>query len=377
MFSKQKTNKHLNLTLFVLLVALPWFAIIGYTLTVAKPRYVSIANVIIKQMEQEQTDFRGLSSLLTGTSTSKEDALHLINYITSKDMLNQLDKHFNLRKHYRLDGNDIINELPAKATNDQLHQYLQKRVHVDLDNLSLIITIKTESFTPEHALALNQAILHKSEHFINSISRDALAEQIALSEKQLKDAEEKFIQAKQALIDYQKANDIATVRPTASAHNQIANDWQKQLANLRNEEAHLLSYLKEEAPQVIAIRSQIQALDKKIQDAQSKATLSDNQPADKQNSDGKNPTLEDIQTNISFADDNYKIALASVEKARLEALRKMKKLIIISSPHKADEATYPRHAYIIAGSLLLLLMIYVALLLIFTFIRRHHKAVIT
>lgn len=369
MSTKQKNKqKRLRIILFVLLVTLPWLLIVGYTLTIAKPRYISTANVVIKQTGQEQASAGGISALLTGNSTSKEDALYLTDYILSKDMIDKLDKRFDFRKHYRPDGSDFINELPADATNEELHKYFKKRVSVTLDDLSLVLTITTEGFSPEYALALNQAILSESENFVNTISRDLAAEQMVFSENQLKTAEERLTKAKQALIDYQNDNEIFDPQANAQVVNQVIAGLQNQLASLRTEERQLLSYLNPEAPQVVATRSQIRAIEKQIKDEQAKLTS----PIDEK-LNAQTLAFEGIKADVEFANESYKVSLASLEKARLEALRKMKNLIIIASPHKADEALYPRRGYVILTSLALLLIAYGFVMLILAVIRDHSK----
>lgn len=117
MSTKQKNKqKRTRIILFVLIVLLPWLLVIGYTLTIAKPRYVSVANVVIKQIGQDSVNAGGLSALFGGVSTSREDALYLTNYILSKDLINKLDAQFDFQKNWRPDGSDFIYELPADAT---------------------------------------------------------------------------------------------------------------------------------------------------------------------------------------------------------------------------------------------------------------------
>lgn len=369
MSTKQKNKqKRTRIILFVLIVLLPWLLVIGYTLTIAKPRYVSVANVVIKQIGQDSVNAGGLSALFGGVSTSREDALYLTNYILSKDLINKLDAQFDFQKNWRPDGSDFIYELPADATKEELHKYFKQRVSVDLDEISQVLTIKTEGFSPEYALSLNQAILGESELFINSISRDLAAEQLAFSEGQLKSAEQKLADSKQQLLDYQNTNELFDPQTNAQVVNQVIAGLQGQLASLRAEERQLLSYLNPEAPQVIAIRSQISAIDKQIRDEQAKLTS----PADEK-LNAKMVEFENLKADVAFANEMYKMSLTSLEKSRTDAIRKMKNLIIIASPHQAQEALYPRRLYVILTSLVLLLIAYGFVMLILAVIKDHSK----
>lgn len=369
MSTKPKNKqKRLRFVLFIVFVLLPWLLTIGYVYQIAKPRYVSSASVVVKQVNSEQVSAGGISALLGINATSKEDAVFLTQFIQSDDMINKLDGSFDFRRHYHTGSGDIINELPKDATQEELREYFKKRVKVELDDLSSIVTITTEAFEPDYALKLNEAILVESENFVNRISRQVAAEQMAYSENQLKSAEVRLHEAKQTLIDYQNTNEIFDPQTNAQIVNQVIAGLQSQLSSLRTEERQLLSYLNLEAPQVVAIKSQIEAVEKQIKEEQAKLTS----PIDSKLNE-QALIFEGIKANVEFANELYKLSLTAVEKARLEALRKMKNLIVLSSPYKAEEALYPRHAYVILTSLAFYLMIYGFVLLLLAVIRDHGK----
>lgn len=67
------------------------------------------------------------------------------------------------------------------------------------------------------------------------------------------------------------------------------------------------------------------------------------------------------------------MALISLESSCIEAIGKMKNLIVISPPHLAEEALHPRKSYVIATSLALLLILYGFIVLVLSVIRDHAK----
>ena len=365
--SIKKNKRKLAIALFALLVLIPWIVITGYVSLIAKPRYVSTATVVVKQVNEQQLSTGGISALLGMNATSKEDALYLTEYILSDDLINRLEATHKLREHYSQQG-DPVNQLSEDATAEELREYFKKRVKVSLDDISSVLTISTEAFDADYALALNAAILKESESFVNRISRDVATEQMTFSEEQLATAEKRLNDAKKALIDYQNENEVFDPQANAQIINQVISGLQGQLASLRTEERQLLSYLNPEAPQVVAVRSQIRAIDKQIQEEQAKLTSPLTAKLNEQTMQ-----FETIKGDVEFASELYKLSLSSLEKARLEAIRKMKNLIVISSPHKAEEALYPRHAYVILISLVFLLIFYGFVMLVLAVIRDHSK----
>lgn len=369
MFTKLKNKRNRSaIILFILVVILPWIAISAYTLVLAHPRYVSTSDVVIKQVSEQGVSATGISSLLGVNNTNREDALYLTKYILSNDMIDKLDAEFKFREAYHVNGADFINEIPSDATQEELREYFKKRVSVSLDELSYVLTVTTEGFEPEYALKLNQAILRESEKFVNNISKDVANEQLAFVAAQTADAEQKLNDAKKAVIDYQNQNEIFDPQVNAQMVNQVIGTLQGQLSSLRTEERQLLSYLNPEAPQVVSLRSQIRSVEKQIKDEQAKLTS----PRDAK-LNAKTVEFETLKAEAEFASELYKIALTSLESSRVEVMRKMKNLVVITSPHRAEDALYPRVGYVLGTSLVLLLILYGFIVLVLAVIKDHAK----
>ncbi|WP_019519082.1 hypothetical protein [Faucicola boevrei] len=353
--------------LFLGLVVLPWLLVIFYTLAIAHPRYISQSQVVVKQTSDNSIPTgTGLVALLGGVSTSVEDSNYLTSYILSNDMIDKLDPQFQFRKNFRVDGSDPFNELPAEPTREELLEYFKKRVKVELDQTTHILNIKTEGFDPEYALKLNKALLEQSENFVNNISQNMAKDQTAFAEKQLADAQQQMDEAKSAVLNYQNRNEILDPESSARALNSLIAGLEANLSALRTEERQLLSYLNPTAPQVVSLRSQIKAVEQQVAQEHAKLTSPANNRLNT-----KALQFEQIKANANFAEEKYKMALTALEKARLEASQKMKNLIVISSPFKAEEASYPRYWYVIFTSLAFLLIFYGFVQLILAIIRDH------
>ncbi len=364
--STKLKNKLIQLAIFFGLVIIPWGGIITYTLDIAQPRYTSTSEVVVKQIGETSATGTGLVALLGANSTSVEDANYLTNYILSQDMLKTLDKKFNFRKAFRPTGKDPIYELKENPTQEELLEYFRKRVNVSLDQTTHILSVTTQGFSPEFALNLNKAILEESEKFVNNISHQTAKDQLDFSEKQLKDATAKLNEAKAELLNYQNKNEILDPTSQAKVLSSLIAGLEANLSSLRTEERQLLSYLNPEAPQVVSLRSQIVAVEEQIALERAKLTSPENNRLNT-----KALQFEEIKAKVVFNEDLYKLSLTSLEKARLEAFRKMKNLIVITSPYQAEEALYPRKIYVIVTSFVFLLIFYGFMQLIMAVIRDH------
>ena len=361
-----KNNRALSA--YILLTLVPLLLIASYLFFFAKDRYVSDSTVIVKQVsEVDVGSTGGLGALLGVNNTSTEDAQFLRAYIQSRDLVELLDRKLDLRSNF-VGTDDPIYHLSDDASIEELVEYYQKRVRVNLDEKTMMLRIETEGFTPEFALKLNREILAQSEQFINALSQRVAKEQLTFSEQQLQDANQQLAEARDALLQYQNTNEMFDPQAQAQAIATIINGLESNLAQLKTEERTLLSYLNPEAPQVVAIRSQITSLQTQIENEKSKLTSAKSSKLNRSAAD-----FEALKADVVFKTDLYKIALGSLEKSRLEAVRKMKNVVVITSPLQAQDAVYPRRGYILLSAWLLLSTLFGIGYLIYTVIREHRE----
>jgi len=361
-------EKNSSWLLPLLLIGLPLLGIACYLYGFAQDRYISTALIVVKQVnDKSSAQLDGIGALLGSvSSTNTEDAKFLKEYIESPDMLQKLDKRFDFRKSFTGNGEDPIFQLASHASKEQVLDFYRKSVTVDLNAENSVLTIKTEGFDPNFAVAFNKAILSESEIFINSISQSMAAEQLKFSENQLKEATEKLNNSRQALLNYQNNNRIFDPLSNAESVSKVIATLQASLADLQTQERTLLSYLNPDTPQVIAIRSQITAVKQQVEIEKSKLTSQNGQELNSQAAQ-----FEELKNQAEFGGDLYKLALTSLEKARLEVSRKMKTLVVISSPQLPQEAMYPRRMYVLGSMFLMLCVMYGVLQLTLAVVRDH------
>ena len=349
------TNKGLVIS-YIMIVMLPLLLIIAYLVFFAQERFVSQSTLLVKQVGEVSgtSASTGLSTLLGVSNTNSEDAHILTAYITSRNMVEILDKKLNLRKAFMMQTDPIFG-LSSDASVEDLVKYFNSRVNVDLDEKTMMLTIASQGFSSEFALRLNQEILKNSEAFINDLSQQIAEEQLKFAEKQLNEAKEQLDASRDTLLDYQNKNQMFDPQAQAQAVATVVASLESNLAQLRTEERTSLSYLNETAQ-------------KQIADENAKLTSPNTSKLNKSVAD-----FEALKANVEFSTDLYKISLASLEKARLDASRKLKKLVVISTPELAQDALYPRILYLIATYFLVLNILFGITMLIYSIIREHKE----
>ena len=354
-----------NYPLFFLMVVLPIFLVSFYYLFIASDKYVSEAKITIKQTGQPPTSFN-IPLFGIGNPVSREDAMYLKAYILSYDMLDYLDKKLNLKKMYQSKDIDFISRLSSDATHEEFLKYYQKHiVKISYDDISSILTIQVFAFKPEDAKMIAEAILEQCERYINGISHKIAREQMNFIEQELAYANQKMQNAKNRLLNFQNTYKVLDPTQEAQASASLVAQLEVQLAQQEAQLRNLLTYLNEDSFQVQALKNQINSLKEQIEKEKSKMIGGDRK---------LNKLLAqylELKLNVDFATDVYKATLSAFEVTRVEASRKLKNLVIISSPNLPDEALYPKRAYNIALASLLILLFYGITKLVIGVIKEH------
>lgn len=119
--AQRSWKKSLKLGSFMWVVACFAVAVIYFGL-IASDRYVSRAELVVKQADQIKMLPDALSMLGIGGS-NHEDILLIQDYLKSPDLLSKLDKELGLKAHYQSHKVDYFSRLPADVSREQFIEY--------------------------------------------------------------------------------------------------------------------------------------------------------------------------------------------------------------------------------------------------------------
>ena len=353
----------------LVLVFLPLTLTILYFGLVVSDRYVSEAKLTIKQANSGGggTGVLAIDALMGTSSGSREDNLHLREYILSLDMLKYLDQTIALRSSYEKDG-DFFSTLSKNASQEEFLKYYRQHLEVIFEDATGILTIRTQGFNPAYALRMNEVILSQAEIYINEKSHKVAREELAFINSELERAQGELSKAKEAQLNFQNRNQMLDPINQAKAMSGIVMQLEGEKTKLEAELKQLRSYLAESAPQLLAVRSQIDAVARQINEERAKLSGSS---ASRLNDKAAQYALLEFES--QFALDKYKAALSAYEKMRLESTKKLKHLVIITNPYTQEDAEYPHRLYIIATTAFVLLVGFGLFQLLYATIQDHRE----
>ncbi|WP_039030508.1 sugar transporter [Leclercia adecarboxylata] len=336
-----------------------------YFIFIASDRYVSRAELTVKQADQIKMLPDALSMLGLGGS-NHQDVLLIQDYLKSSDLLDKLDKELGLKAHYQSQDVDFFSRLPKNVSKEKFLKYYREHLTLRLDDGAGVLTIELQAFDPVYGQRVVGLMLKESESFINKLGHQVALEQLAFVEKEVDRAYQRVQSEKAKVLDFQNNHHLISPESTSSARLGVVSQIEAQLAQQQAQLKQLQSYMKVTAPAVISVQARVDALTQQLAQEQSRLT-----GADKDAMNEVTARYMDVQTQATLAADLYKTGLISLEQARIEAYRKLKHLLVISQPTLAEDAEYPRRLYNLATIGVLLCLLYGLIVMGLATLREH------
>jgi capsular polysaccharide transport system permease protein len=307
-----------------------------YFYAIARDRYVTRSDFVIRKAEESDTNVAGagLASLLgRGNQLSLEDARFLKTYLQSPQVLADLDRTYDLDQAYAQKGLDRFAGMKPGLSKEKRLNYFKKQVAVNLDEISGAIVLRTIGLDPKASLNLNRFMLAKSEYFVNRLNQDISQKQLSFAESELGRARGNLNQAKNRLLIYQDSNMVIDPKGEAELAGQTISKLQEKLVELRVELATLKRQFKDPAePEVAVVADQVRELEQQIQKERRSLVSSKGRNLNRKAAD-----VLKLESEVNFATDSYKLALTSVEKARIESKRQQKFMALLSAPQLPED----------------------------------------
>ncbi|EAM0466731.1 capsule biosynthesis protein [Campylobacter coli] len=328
------------------------FVIIYYIL-IAADRYVSTITMSVKSTTGS-TQASGVLSLLTATSNTNEDIKFLQGYIESLDMLKILDEKIHLKQLYDEQYIDLFYSLSSSSSIESYLKYYQNRVKVHVDDKTGLLNVEVEGFTPESAHLIAKTIMQESDKFINEISHKAAREQMSFAEEELVKYKERYQKAQNDLIAFQNKYGVFDPLKQAEAKAGLVTQLESDIAQREAKLLTMQSYMNDHAPEIVTLKAEIAALKKQLVKERSKISADNSS----QKLNDLAAKFQDLTIEAGFAQSAYEAALKAYESARIEALRKIKQLVIVQTPDVPQSAKYPEKIYNILTAFIVLSLIF-------------------
>ncbi|WP_298017974.1 Wzz/FepE/Etk N-terminal domain-containing protein [uncultured Castellaniella sp.] len=338
------------------IVIIPMILAIVYYALLADSRYVSQAQVAVRQTNGESSQaLPGLAMMLTGTNpTSREETLYLREYIRSQDMLDALNAQLDWTAHFADRWRDPLYWLPADATTEDQLTFYQRLVNAQFDEETGLLMVTVEALDPAFAQDSLAFILKASEVFVNELSHRMAREQVRFAEDELARAHRDYETERNQILDFQRQNQFLDAGEAAKKRAAIIGELESRLVTAHAELKALNARLAGDAPAVRTKQTEIRALEQQLA-VENKRLLSDQ---GQNNLNVVAAQFRKLEVDGKIAEETYKLSVVALQSARIEASKKIRSLVTVVSPNLPDEALYPRRLYNLFTLLIVLLLVY-------------------
>jgi capsular polysaccharide transport system permease protein len=325
----------------VLLVVAPTLSAMLYYAIIASDVYISESRFLVRSSDQQVPT--GLVGQLLQTSGlashSQDDTYSVRDYILSRDALKELDEKLDVRRSFSSPEVDVLDRFPGfawwKRSFENLYLYYGKHVGLEYDPVSSISVLTVRAFTAEQAYKINRELLEMSERLVNTLNDRSRRDLISFSENEVKVASDKAKDAAIALFNYRNSQAIFEPDRQAAIQLEGVAKIQQELITTETEIAQLKK-LSPDNPQMGALSARADSLRAAIASQAAKVTGTHDSFS------ARAPAFERLALDVEFADKQLGVALAELESARADALRKQLYLETLVQPNLPDKAMEPK-----------------------------------
>lgn len=327
---------------FVLCVLLPLLAATVYYMTIATDRYAARAGFSIRGIDTSSgIDGIGALTGLASSGSTTSDSYVVLSYLASRALVEALDTELDLRGAYAAMDIDPFSRLTTDANVEEFQKYWERRIHTQFDPSSGIIEFEVQSFTPEHAREIADAVLRLTKALVNDLSASARSDALRFAREEVDLQEMRLRDTLGAIRDFRATEQSVDPSASAALEIQLIASLESRLIDLNARIAALRQTLDEDAPSLNALRRNAEALEAQI--VERRRAIGSN-VLDEAGISAVTQQLalyEELEVERSLAQQAYASALVSLEQARRDADRQQRYLAIHLQPQVAQSAKYP------------------------------------
>jgi capsular polysaccharide transport system permease protein len=336
----QRERRRWHLWSFGICVVAPLTLAAIYWLGIAADQYVSEFRFMLRTAEDPQPAPDWLSTANAAQSQAALESRMLIEYATSRAIVDDVGRMLDLRRIYAAPAADWGSRLPDPAPVEALVQYWRTRVDAFYDPGDATIVVSVRAFSPQDALAVADAVVSACEKVVNNLSLKMRRDALRQSEAEVAETEKRLAAVLTEIRGFRDRQGLIDPAKTADASAETAARLEEDLVRANTRLATLRAYMRDNAPTIAVLKAQIHSLE--AQRRALAAAVANPTPAAGDVSSSAVGAFEALENRRRFAEDAYHHALDGLDRARADADRQQVYIASFVPPSLAEAALYPR-----------------------------------
>jgi capsular polysaccharide transport system permease protein len=340
----QRRGRSIMAWTLALFVAVPTILATVYFGLIASDQYVVEMRFAVKNTNQSQsTDVLGLFAGIPAATSAVTDSYIVIDHMMSRELLDKLEEKIGIRAIYSRPEVDYLSRFDNSESSEEFVKYWRKMVKASFDGASQIVAVDVKAFTPEDAKLVAENILLLSEDLVNDLSARARADAVKHAQQEVKRMEDRLRVNRTALRSFRDTEQEFDPAKKVESRYVILGKLEEEVTSRKARLSNLRSFMGAEAPSVKVLLSEIAGLERQLEEERAKLGRAElGKGGTTQSIGGLAANYEELVVDREFAEKSYLSALASLERARIEADRQQRYLAAFVRPTLPQEALYPK-----------------------------------
>ena len=282
--------------------------------------------------------------LVTGlpSGSAVQDTQVLANYIQSRAIVEALQEKLDLRRRFGSTEFDWIERFDPEKPIERLVEYWKWITDVYIQLPGGIVTFKVRAFRPNDAKDIADAVLEQSELLINDINRRVWQDNIKSAQREFERAASRLTQARRQLENVRNLDGILDTRLTGRALTDLLTGLRSDQLKLQQEYEGQLKSVREDAPQMRAMKNRTVAIANQIRELEAKLTGGRGSSNDERLLSDSMRRFADLELEQRIAEKQYASSATALELARATAERRLVYLQTSLKPGLPEEPRYPK-----------------------------------
>lgn len=267
-----------------------------------------------------------------------QDTQIVTNFITSPQIIANLQDEVDIRQIYRSDQADFWARLSDDATAEDLQEYWEDMVSISISPSSGIVTAKLRAFDPEAAQNLLTKVVAAAEAMVNDLNDRIWTDVIETARQNLETAASQLQSARVRLQQAQNQSGVLSVDASSAAINVLLQASLTEALELQQRYDVQLASVSPEAPQMKVLSREIASKRQQIEEL--RAELAGG--SQERNLANVSVDMSQLQLEQSVAEQHFSSSIRALEQVQFVSKQQLIYLDAFLDPTLPDDASYPR-----------------------------------
>lgn len=292
---------------------------------------------------------------VTGLPAAKivQDTQIVTSYITSRDMVDQLQQRLDFRQLYGNDNINWVSRLKSDATAEEVDDYWQKMVTTKISPTSGIVTVTVRAFSADDAQKVLNAVVASAETVVNDVNDRIWHDVLQTAQTNVDRSKEQLQKARQDLQGARNQSGMLDVASSSTVISSLLQSAEQEKIDLQQRYDTQLSTVSPDAPQMRVLKREIASKEKQIAALNSQiagqSSQGSAQATSPENLANVSVNMSQRELEQSLAEQQFASSVKTLEQIQFVSRQQLMYLDAFLPPSKPDRAEYPKRGLYIGA----------------------------